>query len=106
MSQLVVKNLNGTSDNKCKCGSWIAHWSKYNPFGSERAICVVSGCSNDARAGAHVQLKNEGTDNSWYIVPFCSAHNNHMNTDEMPLKPGVTIAHLARANVSLTCGNK
>jgi hypothetical protein len=27
---MTVYNINGTSDNTCKCGSWLAHWKNYS----------------------------------------------------------------------------
>jgi len=94
-----VRNLNGTSDNKCKCGSWLAHWEKYSGQTANR--CVVNGCSNKHSVGGHVQ-KESLSDFSWYIIPICSECNS---------KRGQSISvddavNLVSANVSLTCGKQ
>jgi hypothetical protein len=26
---ITMKNLNGTSDKNCSCGSWLGHWKKF-----------------------------------------------------------------------------
>jgi len=67
-----VKNINGTSDNTCKCESWLKHWENYG--GGKAGLCVVTSCVKKAEVGAHVQKANS-TDNRWYIVPFCKDHN-------------------------------
>ena len=67
-----ASSINGTSDNTCRCGSWLAHWKQ---FGGNTAYpdCAAYGCSSRATVGAHVQ-KEYGT--KWYIIPLCTAHNN------------------------------
>ncbi len=67
-----IKNINGTSQSTCACGSWLKHWEKFS--GQTAEYCPVAGCSNKDLAGAHVQ-KAEGWDDKWYILPLCSAHN-------------------------------
>ena len=65
--------MNGTSPNKCKCGSWIQHWEI---FGQRNAIvCAAKTCIETDLVGAHVQ-KDVNNDNAWYIVPFCEEHNS------------------------------
>lgn len=93
---MTVKNINGTSKNKCKCGSWLSHWHKYS--GRVATICKAEGCSNFSTAGAHVQKYNS-LDKSWYIIPFCHAHNR--STNPVKLNNG---AFLVPANRALTCG--
>lgn len=99
-----VRNINGTSDNKCKCGDWLKHWQKYG--GGITTIltssCSVQGCMSPAQVGAHVQkdgLGGFGAD-EWYIVPMCRSHNAQ--------KGGALIiddsVKLVSANVSKTCG--
>lgn len=68
-----VKNINGTSDNNCKCGSWLNHWEK---FSQKPAIfCSVKNCTQTSDlVGAHVQKAT--TDMKWYIIPLCKAHNS------------------------------
>jgi hypothetical protein len=91
-----ARNINGTSDHKCKCSSWLKHWET---FSDETAgLCVEKSCTSSAEVGAHVQ--KEGVDQHWYIIPLCTAHNN---------KKGQTIdlygsPTFVSANVSETCG--
>lgn len=89
-----VKNLNGTSDNTCKCGSWLAHWEKFS--GKQRGLCSKTTCSAKATVGAHVQ-KDDSTDKAWYIVPLCDACNKGEKSFSVD-QP------LVSANVSETCG--
>jgi hypothetical protein len=69
---MVVKNINGTSDKDCSCGSWLKHCEKHSK--QTRIYCVAIGCVNKAEYGAHVQ-KDDSTDQNWYIVPFCPSCN-------------------------------
>ena len=91
-----VKNLSGTSKNKCKCGSWIKHWRKYS--NQEATVCRVIGCSRKDLVGAHVQ-KTANYDGKWYIVPFCKGHNGTSGSFEI-----IKGTKLVSANVSSTCG--
>lgn len=93
-----VKNINGTSNNSCKCGSWLNHWKKY----SEQQLpsyCPESSCVEKPEVGAHVQ-KDSGGDSSWYIVPLCKIHNAKKDTT-LTISDSVT---LVSANVGNTCG--
>lgn len=90
-------NIEGTSDNACKCGSWLEHWKKF----SRQAIpatCPVENCSRAPTVGAHVQ-KDSSTDKSWYIVPLCDRHNAKIRS--LTVRDGIA---LVSANVSQTCG--
>jgi len=67
-----VKNINGTSDNKCVCGSWIKHWEKHS--GRTALYCSEKSCLQSSElVGAHVQKTT--SDMSWYIIPLCQEHN-------------------------------
>ena len=70
-------NINGTSDTKCTCGSWLQHWKNFSnqdlPF-----FCPEKSCIKDDLIGAHVQKANS-FDKKWYIVPLCSDHNKSTN---------------------------
>ena len=91
-----VFNINGTSDNDCKCGSWKAHWIKFS--GKDwPTYCCEKSCTNPPTVGAHVEKVNGS--NSWYIVPLCAKHNKA--TNEMELYGNPT---LVTANRGLTCG--
>lgn len=90
-----VKNINGTAQNQCKCGSWIKHWRNYsNQIATE---CRAKGCSRKDLVGAHVQ-KDVNYDNNWYIVPFCHGHNSATGTVEL-----IAGTILVSANKSETC---
>jgi len=67
------KNLNGTSDKDCKCGSWLAHWKSFTKA-SSTPKCHVVGCNSLAEVGAHVilpKLDNESFRKRNYIAPMC-----------------------------------
>ncbi len=91
-----VKNINGTSDNVCKCGSWIKHWENFS--GKTRSYCSAYGCTkkNDL-FGAHVQKTT--SDMNWYIIPLCQDHNSAKGELEVS---DSTI--FVSANKSETCG--
>lgn len=91
-----VKNVNGTSDNTCSCGSWLGHWRRFGG-GSLPTYCVESTCRNPPTVGAHVQ--KDSADRAWYIVPVCDAHN--ARTSAMTVMDSTTFVP---ANVSETCG--
>jgi hypothetical protein len=93
-----IKNINGTSDNTCKCGSWLDHWKKY----TGQAVpthCPESKCTQKPEVGAHVQ-KDSASDDAWYIIPLCKTHNAEKGKS---LTVSDNVA-LASANVSKTCG--
>lgn len=75
----IVKNLNGTSDNKVPSGytSWLNFWEK----NSKKKASECSHCNKSAVLGAHVQKANS-TDRSWYIVPLCCGCNCKPSTEE------------------------
>jgi hypothetical protein len=93
-----LKNINGTSANKCSCGSWLDHWAVV----TKQVVphyCPVSSCLERAEVGAHVQ-KDGSADASWYVVPLCKKHNA---AGAAPLEVGDGTA-VASANVAQTCG--
>lgn len=92
----LVKNINGTSDTDCKCGSWLQHWKKFTI--QTVTYCSETSCMKTELVGAHVQ-KHNSTDNKWYIVPLCNAHNHVSSTSV--LNVGATA--LVSANKSETC---
>jgi hypothetical protein len=90
-----IKNINGTSTNKCTCGSWLQHWKNFS--NQSVTYCSESNCINKDLVGAHVQ-KSSLTDNSWYIIPLCKAHNN--SSEELEVLSDIKFVS---ANKSLTC---
>lgn len=93
-----VHNINGTSSNVCKCGSWLKHWEKYSKK-NVPTYCSVTSCMQKPEVGAHVQ-KDSSTDKSWYIVPFCQKCNKETGKS---LTVGDSTV-LVSANVNNTCG--
>jgi hypothetical protein len=91
-----VTNLNGTTQNTCRCGSWLAHWGKFSDQVAHG--CFVNGCSKVHSVGGHVQ-KDSTTDRNWYIVPLCDDHNRKWG-ESLDIWDG---ANLVSANVSETC---
>lgn len=91
-----IKNINGTSVNTCKCGSWLEHWKKYS--NQDVDYCSEITCLNNVDlVGAHVQIANS-TEMSWYIIPLCKTHNAY--TGEMDI---VANRAMVLANKKLTC---
>ena len=93
-----VKNINGTSDNTCKCGTWLEHWKKFSGQ-SLPTYCPETKCIQKPEVGAHVQRDNSA-DTSWYIVPLCKTHNGQTG-ESIEISDSTK---LASANVSETCG--
>lgn len=97
---MTVKNLNGTSDNTCKCkGGWLAHWYNFKSQGKHDGPCAGKGCFQPVQYGGHVQ-KDSSTDKSWYIIPICDPCNKKKG--DYDIKDGI---ELVSANVSKTCGS-
>lgn len=94
-----IHNINGTSSNTCRCGSWKQHWINQS---GERwpAYCSVIGCMERASVGAHVQ-KIRGSQ-SWYIIPLCTHHNNQFGQDAEVSE----YTRFISANKSDTCDKK
>jgi hypothetical protein len=92
-----VTNINGTSDSKCKCGSWIEHWENFNGGQSRPTYCSEKTCTKKDLVGAHVQ-KADSTDKKWYIIPLCTEHNK--STSDLEL---VIAINFAPANKQETC---
>jgi hypothetical protein len=96
---MIVRNISGTSQDSCECGSWQEHWKKFSgePW---RTFCCVRGCMKKAEVGAHVQ-KDDPTDKAWYIILVCMGHNAKASQLDVA---NDTI--LVSANVAETCGKK
>ena len=94
-----VKNINGTTQRTCKCGSWLVHWQNFSGQ-SLPAYCPETSCLKKPEVGAHVQ-KDDPNDKRWYIVPLCREHNAQTGAS-LTISDWVA---LVSANVSETCGN-
>lgn len=93
-----IRNINGTSANTCKCGSWLNHWKNYSGL-TVPTYCPVQSCLEKELVGAHVQ-KDGFSDNNWYIFPLCKTHNAATGKS---LEVSDTYK-LVSANVRETCG--
>lgn len=93
-----VKNINGTSDTTCKCGSWLQHWENFS--GETTTYCIAIDCLEKDLVGAHVQKANS-LDDKWYIIPLCKKHNAH--TGELNVSDNYKFVS---ANKSETCEKK
>lgn len=92
-----IKNINGTTDNTCKCSSWFKHWEVFS--GQTTDYCQANSCLGKELVGAHVQKAGASTDLSWYIYPLCKEHNKHKGELEVS-----DAYRLVSANVKETCG--
>jgi len=90
-----VKNVEGTSDNTCKCDSWLDHWKTFGG-GSIPTYCAEATCRKSPTVGAHVQ---KAGDKSWYIIPLCATHN--VKSDTLSV---MNDTKFVSATVSATCG--
>ena len=70
-----LRNINGTSDTACRCGSWLDHWKKFS--GQSAYFCGAVSCSNTELVGAHVRKGGGSRDQQWYIYPLCGSHSQH-----------------------------
>mgnify|MGYP001611199750 CR=1 FL=1 len=90
-----LRNINGTSQNTCKCGSWLKHWEKFS--GQKTEFCQANSCLKKDVVGAHVQKANS-QDQNWYIYPLCNSHNQA--TGELEVSDSY---QLVSANKKETC---
>lgn len=91
-----IKNINGTSDTTCSCGSWLQHWERFSK--QTTIYCQVNGCLEKDPVGAHVQLA-DGYDDKWYIYPLCQKHNQSKSVLEVS-----DTYTMVSANKKATCG--
>ena len=92
-----IRSVNGSSQKKCNCGSWLKHWEKFS--GQTANFCPVENCLEMDLDGAHVQ-KDDAHDENWYIFPLCGKLNA---AKEKPLEVSDRY-ELVSANISETCG--
>jgi hypothetical protein len=94
---MMLRNINGTSDTTCSCGSWFAHWQMFS--GQSVTYCPASNCLERDLVGAHVQKAGASTDQTWFVFPLCNAHNHHVGELEVS-----DSYKLVSANKTETCG--
>lgn len=92
-----IRNINGTSDTTCRCGSWLKHWENFSQR-VKSPQCPVSHWSRTDLLGAHVQKGGGSTDDKWYIYPLCAEHNRYTGELEVP-----DAYKLVSANKKETC---
>lgn len=90
-----IKNINGTSQTRCACGTWLDHWKKFS--GQTITYCPEPSCLQTDLLGAHVQ-KADSSDNKWYIYPLCSTHNRSTGVLDVS-----DVYKLVSANKKETC---
>ena len=90
-----IKNINGTTQNVCRCGSWLEHWANFS--GRTAYYCAALDCNETDLKGAHVQ-KADAADGNWYIVPLCKRHSRE--TGELEI---TDLYPLVSANKAETC---
>lgn len=95
-TNVVVRNVSGTSDKKCKCKSWLKHYTKFSDIIPSK--CSAYRCTKYASVGAHVKATNIESEESW-IVPLCYKCN--LRKDDIKL---VLASVLVNANKEHTCG--
>jgi len=100
------KNKCGTSDKKCNCGPWKAHWEKFSKEKFDEQLCSNEECPDKAKRrkaehGAHV-IHSGANDRKEWIVPLCAKCNNTENTEPFDLRVGTI---LVWANKGETCEN-
>jgi len=95
---VIVRNVSGTSDGTCNCGSWLTHWAK---FGGQTIpnYCPEVNCVSKSAVGAHVQ-SGDPSDEAWYVVPLCGEHAAQIGQN---LKISDAI-RLVSADTAATCG--
>jgi hypothetical protein len=95
---VLVRNVSGTSEGTCACGSWLTHWAK---FGGQTIpnYCPEVSCVSKTEVGAHVQSATPG-DERWYVVPMCRGHAA-LTGQDLQISDAI---RLVSANVADTCG--
>ena len=96
---MIVKSVNGTTENTCHCESWLDHWKKYS--GQRSNFCVVRGCCDKPEVGGHVQ-ECGATNEQVYVIPLCRACRDKKG-QELVIFDGV---NLVPADIADTCGRE
>jgi hypothetical protein len=75
-----IRNINGTSQKKCNCGSWLKHWEKFSM--QTASFCPVENCLEMDLNGAHVQKD----DSKEKTGPFFRSVENTMQPKDNHLR--------------------
>lgn len=100
---ITMKNLSGTAERNCKCGSWLEHWKKFAGVAATPK-CHVQACEATAEVGAHVALPNmraEELRKLHFIAPMCKMHNGSAGAEFKSKVDAVFVS----ADKAITCGN-
>ena len=81
-----AKNVKGSSHDR-RAGSWIEKWTEET--GRTPGKCSVLGCSNDGCYGGHLWIKNERSNNYYYIAPICPECNSDSSDKYRPMKANI-----------------
>ena len=73
----------------------MQHWEKFS--GQKTTFCLAVACMEKDLVGAHVQ-NTDAWDDTWYIYPLCSSHNE--KSKELEVSDGYK---LVPANKAETC---
>jgi hypothetical protein len=92
-----VRNVVGTADLDCPCGSWLDHHER--AIGRPSYLCANIVCAGSPVVGGHVIKIGNSMDSRWYIVPLCSSCNH--KEEEFEVSGNV---RLVPASLSLKCG--
>ncbi|TDX00383.1 hypothetical protein EDB95_1405 [Dinghuibacter silviterrae] len=91
-----IKNISGTSELDCVCGSWLKHWENFS--GKTATYCGEQYCTETKNlVGAHVR-RVDISDSNRYILPLCAKHNK--SKEELEVFSKYT---LVSANTGETC---
>lgn len=71
---MLVKNISGTGDRRCFCGSWTKHWENFSGAKYFPQRCAASDCESPPAVGAHVRAAS-GSDQRHAIVLLCHSCN-------------------------------
>jgi len=93
-----IRNIYGTSQNVCKCGSLLQHWAKFSKQTIPKS-CPVIGCNGKDLDGAHVQAEDY-REKSWYSDPLCATHNATKGKSLEVIEAYLLVS----ANISEICG--
>ncbi|WP_146211714.1 hypothetical protein [Burkholderia cenocepacia] len=96
-----MKNVVGSGERSCGCGSWLDHWVKFTTHRDGDHLCSVDGCTELAVDGAHVTLPHLDVEDErqlHWIIPMCRRHNK--SPDQLLSKPEVRVVS---ANIGKTC---
>eukprot|EP00735_Rhodelphis_limneticus_P009227 TRINITY_DN2622_c0_g1::TRINITY_DN2622_c0_g1_i1::g.26191::m.26191 TRINITY_DN2622_c0_g1::TRINITY_DN2622_c0_g1_i1::g.26191 ORF type:complete len:177 (-),score=7.71,zf-CCHC_6/PF15288.1/5.2,zf-CCHC_6/PF15288.1/0.061,DUF1289/PF06945.8/4.9e+02,DUF1289/PF06945.8/2.8e+03,DUF1289/PF06945.8/0.027,zf-CCHC_4/PF14392.1/0.031,zf-CCHC_4/PF14392.1/45,zf-CCHC_4/PF14392.1/7.8e+02,HNH/PF01844.18/1.3e+02,HNH/PF01844.18/76,HNH/PF01844.18/0.58,zf-CCHC/PF00098.18/2.8e+02,zf-CCHC/PF00098.18/0.08,zf-CCHC/PF00098.18/5.9e+ len=107
----LITNISGTSGQRYRNSSsktertWLEVWRKHS--GSQRATCVVFGCTREDLVGAHIRVADGSKDRRWRLTALCSGCNRMENEAKMWITQGSRLVfvrpHLRKSGVWWCC---